>query len=50
MILPRMTALAEVLWTKKELKNYKDFKRRLITFEDYFIKNKINYAKHVFKK
>ncbi len=50
MIMPRMSALAEVLWTKKELKNYKDFKKRLLTFENYFIQNKINYAKHEFKK
>ena len=36
MIFPRMAALAEVLWTKKENKNWKDFERRLpAVFETY---------------
>ena len=36
MIFPRMAALAEVLWSKKENKNWKDFERRLpAVFETY---------------
>jgi len=50
MVFPRMLALSEVLWTQKNLKNYPDFKKRLLTFENYFKSQKINYAKHVFKE
>ena len=36
MIFPRMTALAEVLWSPKEKRNWKDFERRLPgTFRQY---------------
>ena len=36
MIFPRMAALAEVLWSKKELRNWSDFERRLpAVFETY---------------
>ena len=36
MIFPRMAALAEVLWSKNENKNWKDFERRLpAVFETY---------------
>ena len=36
MVFPRMAALAEVLWSKKENKNWKDFERRIPSiFETY---------------
>jgi hexosaminidase len=45
MIFPRMTALSEVLWSKKESRNYVDFQKRLATqFERYGLW-KANYHK-----
>jgi hexosaminidase len=49
MIFPRLLALSEVLWTSKDKRDYNDFIKRLKVFENYFVENKINYAKHVFK-
>jgi hexosaminidase len=46
MLLPRLQAQAEVAWTKKELKDFNDFERRL--FEDYKRLDilEINYRNH----
>ncbi|WP_432221626.1 beta-N-acetylhexosaminidase [Flavobacterium sp. TMP13] len=49
MILPRMTALSEVVWTPKEQKNWVDFKSRLNKMKDRYEVLDLNYAKHVFK-
>ena len=49
MILPRMTALSEVVWTPKEAKDWNDFKERLVHFKDRYEALKLNYAKHIFK-
>lgn len=46
MALPRMIALSEALWTKKELKNYDDFILRLNQHSLYLDRRKINYAPH----
>jgi hexosaminidase len=46
MSVPRMCALAEVLWTKPENKNYKDFIVRLKLHSKILDRMKINYAKH----
>lgn len=45
MIFPRMTALSEVLWSKKELKNWDDFQPRLKTQLKRFDLWNINYSK-----
>jgi hexosaminidase len=46
MLLPRLQAQAEVAWTKKEVKDFNDFERRL--FEDYKRLDilEINYRNH----
>ncbi|HPH91923.1 MAG TPA: family 20 glycosylhydrolase [Ferruginibacter sp.] len=44
-IFPRMAALAEVLWTPKEKRNWKDFERRLPVIMEGLEKEKINYSK-----
>jgi hexosaminidase len=45
--LPRMSALAEVLWTQPEQKNYEAFKERLTRFTSLFEKYNYKYAKHL---
>ncbi len=48
MIYPRIAALAEAVWSPKELRNWEDFSSRIInTFERYEYKG-INYAKSAF--
>lgn len=49
MLLPRMTALSEALWTSKEQKDYEDFKGRLTSFRSRYDAMNLNYAKHVFE-
>ena len=49
MVVPRMTALAEKLWTKEDRTSWKDFRRRL---KDLFIRfdyMNVNYCKGSFK-
>jgi len=48
MILPRMTALSEVVWTSKDAKDWNDFKGRLIHLSKRYDEMDINYAKHIF--
>ena len=48
MVFPRICALAEVLWTPKELKNYDDFKIRLIKHFSLLNKLNINYSEAIF--
>jgi len=43
-IFPRLAALSEVLWTKKENKSWDDFEKRLPTIFDRFDKTKTNYS------
>ncbi len=50
MILPRMSALSEVVWSSKENRNWEDFSVRLNTFKDRFDALGLNYGKHTFKK
>jgi hexosaminidase len=45
MILPRMAALSEVLWTTPEKKNYSDFLNRLTDLLPIYDELKYNYAK-----
>ncbi len=49
MILPRMTALSEVVWSSKESKDWANFKTRLTTLKERYDVMKLNYAKHVFE-
>lgn len=49
MLLPRLTALSESLWSQKKIKNWDDFKVRLSTFRKKYDELGLNYAKHVFK-
>jgi len=49
MALPRMTALAEVLWTPKDEQNWNDFQKRLITQFKRFDAMGVNYSKGTFK-
>lgn len=49
MVLPRMTALSEVLWTPAEGKDYQDFLSRLTTLRETYDREGYNYAKHVFE-
>ena len=45
MVFPRISALAEVVWTPKEMKNWKDFTARMSKQFKRYDKRKINYAK-----
>jgi hexosaminidase len=48
MILPRLSALSEVVWTEKEGKNFEDFKSRLKVLRKRYDALGLNYGKHVF--
>ncbi len=48
MSFPRATALAEVLWSPKEARDFKDFTERLESFVYHLDRLKVNYAKHIF--
>ena len=48
MVLPRMSALSEVQWTLPEKKDYKNFTIRLLRLLDFYQRDNLNYAKHVF--
>ncbi len=48
MIMPRMSALAEVLWGTSNPVNFLDFKNRLQAQENWLKNNKINYRKTSF--
>ena len=50
MILPRMSALSEVVWSSKEHRNWEDFSARLNTFRNRYDALGLNYAKHTFNK
>jgi hexosaminidase len=47
MILPRLAALSEVMWTNPENKNYNNFLTRLTDFITIYDKLKYNYAKNI---
>ena len=48
MVLPRMTALSEVVWTYPEERNWTEFKSRLVEFKKLYDQMDLNYATHVF--
>jgi hexosaminidase len=50
MALPRMAALAEVLWTNPANKDFQDFKKRLAVHNAYLDARGYNYHGKVVKK
>ncbi|MEG1616052.1 MAG: glycoside hydrolase family 20 protein [Bacteroidales bacterium] len=48
MMLPRIAALAEVQWTKPELKDFQDFQSRMPQLIAFYDRNGYNYAKHMY--
>ena len=49
MIIPRMTALSEVVWSPRKARNLKEFKKRLQFYKYFFDELDINYRKNDFK-
>lgn len=49
MVFPRMVALSEVVWTNSEEKNYKDFVKRLVIFQNRLDVLNVNYANHLYE-
>jgi hexosaminidase len=50
MSVPRMTALSEIVWSKRKDRNLEEFKKRLNFFKYFLDKKDINYRKNDFKK
>ncbi len=48
MVFPRICALSEVLWSPKELRDYQNFKPRLLNHFKILSKLNINYSKAIF--
>ena len=48
MLLPRLTALSEALWTPKEMKDWTNFTNRLNHFRYRYEALGLNYGKHIF--
>lgn len=48
MVLPRMAALSEVQWLNPEKKDYRDFTKRLMPLIQFYKRDSLNYAKHIF--
>ena len=49
MTVPRMTALSEVVWSKRKIRNFKEFKLRLNLYKYFLDLENINYSPHEFK-
>ncbi len=49
MIFPRLCALAEVVWTPEQNKNWNDFRNRLVRHFDYFDYRNVNYSMALFE-
>jgi len=50
MILPRMTALSEVVWSSQDSRNWENFSERLNVFAKRYDAMGLNYAKHSLEK
>ena len=50
MVLPRLTALSEVVWSSKEDRNWEDFNGRLKHLVKRYDALGLNYAKHIFQE
>lgn len=49
MVFPRILALSEVVWTKKELKDYGDFVKRVEHFNERLKALEVNHANHLYE-
>ena len=49
MMIPRMTALSEVVWSPRKGRNLEEFKKRLKFFKYFYDKIDINYRKNDFE-
>ena len=49
MVFPRAIALAEVVWSTKENRNYKNFVNRLVHFNKKLDAMNVNYANHLYE-
>ena len=50
MILPRMAALSEVVWSPLDKKDYKSFEKRMENLRKEYDRMNVNYAKHIFNE
>ncbi len=50
MSVPRMTALSEIVWSKRKVRDIDEFRKRLNFFRYFLDKKNINYRKKSFKK
>ena len=50
MIIPRMTALSEIVWSRRKSRNFDEFKLRLNFYRYFLDLKKINYSPHEFNK
>ncbi|MGB0836641.1 MAG: beta-N-acetylhexosaminidase [Flavobacteriaceae bacterium] len=50
MVLPRMTALSEVVWSSPKEKDYVDFVKRLQSFQLMYQNLGVNYAHHIIER
>ncbi len=48
MIFPRMAALSEVAWSRKEIKNYDEFLSRAIRHMDFYSNMRANYSRAIY--
>ena len=48
MSVPRMTALSEIVWSKRKERNFSEFKKRLNFYKFFLDYKKINYRKKDF--
>ena len=49
MIIPRMTALSEIVWSPRKLRNLDEFKKRLKSFKFFYDNLNINYRNNDFQ-
>lgn len=50
MVYPRASAMAEVLWSPKDARNYPDFLLRMESYLTRLDERNIHYAKHILKE
>ena len=49
MAFPRMVALSEVVWSSPESRDYENFKKRLVNYQNRLDILKVNYANHLYE-
>ena len=50
MVLPRMAAMSEVVWTAKDQRDFEDFAKRMVQFKNLYEAKGYNYATHLFEE